>query len=155
MILCILDSEHATLMGVKAQHISGRIPEFSSGGHLEIEATASGKGKAVREYMMASPLANSVGAALTEINITGNVSTNFQLMVPFDESQEVRAWGEANLAENDVEISTPPMSLKHVSGRIHFDNDVVSSAGLSAELMGQPISVDFNGKIKCRISCRA
>ena len=143
-----LDSEHATLMGVKAQRISGRIPEFSSDGHLEIEASATGLGDAVREYMMSSPLANSVGAALTEINIAGNVSANFQLRIPFDESQEVRAWGRANLDENDVAISTPPMSLKHVTGQINFDNDVISSAGLSAELMGQPISVDFNGKDK-------
>ncbi|KOO12131.1 hypothetical protein AKJ18_25545, partial [Vibrio xuii] len=60
-----LDSRSATLQEVKATRITGRIPELAEGGHIEIEARAKAKGNAVRDYMTATPLVDSVGAALT------------------------------------------------------------------------------------------
>lgn len=38
------------------------------------------------------------------------------------------------------------MSLTSVSGKIEFDNDRVSAAGLDARLLKQPVSIDFKGE---------
>lgn len=38
------------------------------------------------------------------------------------------------------------MTLENATGRIKFDNDVVTTSGLSAELLKQPISLDFRGE---------
>lgn len=54
--------------------------------------------------------------------------------------------GLADLKRNHVDIDAPPMTLEAVSGRIQFDNDVVTAAGLSAKLLDQPISFDFRGE---------
>lgn len=42
------------------------------------------------------------------------------------------------------------MTLKKATGRITFDNDLVSSSGLSANLLDQPISLDFTGQNAAR-----
>ncbi|MFM2591026.1 YhdP family protein [Vibrio sp. TBV020] len=141
-----LDSHSATLMDVTAKRITGRIPVLGPGGHIEIEAQASAQGNAVRDYMTASPLVDSVGAALTAVQVDGPVTSSFQLNIPFDTDREARAWGYADLSKNHVTIDAPPMTLETVSGRIEFDNDVVSAAGLSADLLTQPVSIDFNGE---------
>ncbi|MGF1720163.1 TIGR02099 family protein [Vibrio kyushuensis] len=141
-----LDSRDATLMDVEGKRITGRIPELAGNGHIEIEATAVGQGNAVRDYMTSSPLVDSVGAALTAIQIDGEVASEFQLYIPFHDGEEARAWGYADLVDNHVEIDAPPMTLEKVSGRIEFDNDVVKAAGLSADLLKQPISLDFSGE---------
>ncbi|MCK6262278.1 TIGR02099 family protein [Vibrio sp. ZSDE26] len=141
-----LDSRDATLMDVEGRRITGRIPELAGNGHIEIEASARGQGNAVRNYMTASPLVDSVGAALTAIQIDGEVESEFQLYIPFHDGEEARAWGYADLKSNHVEIDAPPMTLESVTGRIEFDNDVVQAAGLSAELLKQPISLDFSGE---------
>ncbi|EME3968008.1 TIGR02099 family protein [Vibrio fluvialis] len=141
-----LDSHSATLMDVKAKRITGRIPELAPDGHIEIEATAVAQGNAVRDYMTATPLVDSVGAALTAIQVSGEVNSEFQLNIPFTTDKEPRAWGWADLKRNHVEIDSPPMTLEAVSGRIKFDNDVVTAAGLSAKLLDQPISFDFKGE---------
>ncbi|MEF1339165.1 DUF3971 domain-containing protein, partial [Vibrio rotiferianus] len=39
-----------------------------------------------------------------------------------------------------------PMRLESATGRIKFDNDVVTTSGLSAKLLNQPISLDFRGE---------
>ena len=140
-----LDSKSAKLMGVNATRITGRIPDLAENGHIEIEAVANGQGNAVRDYMMASPLVDSVGAALTTVQVDGMVTSEFQLRIPFADF-DTRAWGYAELSNNHVTIDTPPMQLESVSGRIEFDNDVVTAAGLSAVLLNQAVSVDFNGE---------
>ncbi|MGR5133963.1 YhdP family protein [Vibrio alfacsensis] len=141
-----LDSKSATLNGVKAKRITGRIPELAEGGHIEIEAKASAPGNEVRDYMMATPLVDSVGAALTALQVSGPVYSEFQLNIPFDTDKDARAWGYADLKSNRVDIDAPPMTLENATGRITFDNDVVMASGLSAELLKQPISLDFRGE---------
>ncbi|MDN3608279.1 YhdP family protein [Vibrio ostreicida] len=141
-----LDSKSATLMDVQAKRITGRIPRLAEGGHIEIEASAVAQGHAVRNYMTASPLVDSVGAALTAVQIDGQVTSKFNLNVPFSSDEDVRAWGYADLVENTVQIDTPSMTLNTVSGRVKFDNDVVNAAGLSAKLLDQPVAIDFSGE---------
>ncbi|WP_345772822.1 YhdP family protein [Vibrio sp. Isolate23] len=141
-----LDSRSATLMDVEATRITGRIPELAPGGHIEIEASAVAQGNAVRDYMTATPLVDSVGAALTAVQVDGKVTSSFKLNIPFSSDEEVRAWGFADLDENQVTIETPPVALETVSGRVEFDNDVVSAAGLSAHLLKQPVAIDFAGE---------
>ncbi len=94
-----LDSRSATLMEVSAERITGRIPELAELGHIEIEAVASAQqGNAIRNYMMATPLVDSVGAALTTIQVKGPVRSEFQLNIPFHSGAEPRAWGFAELS---------------------------------------------------------
>lgn len=141
-----LDSRSATLQGVNAKRITGRIPELAEGGHIEIEASATAQGNVVRDYMNTTPLVDSVGAALTAVQVKGPVDASFQLTIPFSSEQEPRAWGYADLNRAQVEIEVPPISLSDVSGRIEFDDDVVKAAGLSATLLEQHVAIDFSGE---------
>lgn len=141
-----LDSRAAKLKDVTAKRITGRIPHLEPDGHIEIEASAVAEGNTVRDYMTATPLVDSVGAALTAIQVSGDVTSQFELNIPFTSEREPRAWGWVDLDNNHVEIDAPPMTLESVKGRIEFDNDVVTAAGLSASLLEQPISFDFRGE---------
>ncbi|GLT17126.1 DUF3971 domain-containing protein [Vibrio zhanjiangensis] len=141
-----LDSHRATLTDIKASRITGRIPRLGPGGHIEIEASATAQGNSVRDYMMSSPLVDSVGAALTAVQVKGEVKSSFKLNIPFDSEAESRAWGYADLTEADVAIKTPAINLEKVSGRIEFDNDVVSAAGLTGKLLEQSVALDFRGE---------
>lgn len=141
-----LDSHAANLMQVKAQRIKGRIPELSDDGHIEIEATATAQGQDLRDYMMATPLVGSVGSALTAVQVDGDVNAQFRLTIPFDAERESRAWGWANLPNNHVTIKTPALELDQVSGRIHFDNDVIRAEQMKATLLDQAITLGFNGE---------
>ena len=93
-----LDSRSAQLMDVTADRITGRIPYLGEGGHIEIEAKATASGNAVRDYMTSSPLVDSVGAALTALQVSGDVSSEFQLNIPFDSEKEARI-GRASCRE--------------------------------------------------------
>ncbi|KJR39767.1 DUF3971 domain-containing protein, partial [Vibrio sp. S234-5] len=113
---------------------------------IEIEASATAEGSAVRGYMTARPLVDSVGAALTALQVKGPVVSQFQLNIPFESSKEPRAWGYAVLKGNHVDIDAPPMALEKVSGRIEFDNAVGKASGLAAKLLKQNIAIAFAGE---------
>ncbi len=141
-----LDSESATLNGVHVNRIMGRIPELTSDSYIEIEAKASASGNEVRDYMMATPLVDSVGAALTALQVSGPVYSELQLNIPFDKEKEPRAWGYADLKDNRIDIEALSMTLERATGRVNFDNDVVTTSGLAADLLTQSISLDFRGE---------
>nr|WP_284676500.1 YhdP family protein [Vibrio sinus] len=139
------DSNQASLKGVKAVSLQGSIPEFAADGRLKIKAKVVGQGNAVRDYMTATPLVDSVGAALTTIQINGQVKSDFQLDIPLN-GDKAHVWGYADLHDNQVHVQTPAMDLHSVTGRINFDNDVVNSKKLTATLLDQPISLNFDGE---------
>jgi len=141
-----LDSKSARLMDVEAERVTGEVAYLGPGGELDIWAKATAKGPMVRDYMMATPLVDSVGAALTEVQVAGNVKSEFRLNIPFDEGKDTRAWGYADLPGNTINVQSPPIELKNARGRVVFDNDVVQASGLKANLLSQPISVDFKGE---------
>lgn len=140
-----LSSHGADLMDVHATRVTGRIANLAEDGKLTIRATANGSGKAVREYMTATPLVDSVGAALNSIQVDNRVDALLRLDIPFT-GEDVRAWGYADLANNHIELQSPNIVLTNAKGRIEFDNDVVKSSGIKASLLGQPISLSFNGE---------
>ncbi|PQJ88277.1 YhdP family protein [Aliivibrio sifiae] len=140
-----LSSHSAELMDVHATRVTGRIANLSEDGKLTIRATANGSGKAVREYMTATPLVDSVGAALNSIQVDNRVDALLRLDIPFN-GDDVRAWGYADLANNHIELQSPNIVLTNAKGRIEFDNDVVKASSIKASLLGQPISLSFNGE---------
>lgn len=142
-----IDSHFAKLMDVTAKRVTGSIPDLGHDAHLEIQASTTADGVAVRDFMLATPLVDSVGAALTAVKVSGEVHSDFQLNIPFNLSQgEPRAWGWADLHNNRVDIRAPAMRLNSTSGRIVFDNDVVTAKKFAAKLLDQPINVNFRGE---------
>ncbi len=139
------DSRSARLMDVQATRVIGKVADLGEDGHLMITANAKSSGESVRNYMSASPLVDSVGAALTTFQVEGDITTEFQLDIPFDGSM-VRSWGYADLNNNHVEIPSLLIDLSSVSGRINFNDDVINGQGLKAQFLNQPIDVDFNGE---------
>ncbi|ODQ00392.1 YhdP family protein [Salinivibrio sp. SS2] len=112
---------------------------------LTLAADLSATGDAVRRYMLATPLVDSVGAALTHVQVKGLVDANLALDIPLDGSQP-HATGEVRFAGNQVLIQAPSMQLDNVVGRLRFDDDTIRTRALTAQWLGQPIKVDFDGQ---------
>ena len=138
-----LDATHAKTMGATASKVTGDA-ELSSDGHLKLTVDVAAEGDQVRDYMLATPLVDSVGAALTTVQVSGPVTSQFKLDIPFD-GEDVRAWGSAELTGNQVQLDAPPLTLEGAIGTIEFDDDKVSAEKITANLLAQPVNVGFSG----------
>lgn len=140
-----MNSRHATLNGMTASLLRGKVAHLSAEGRLQIHARAQGSGPKVRAYMNATPLSDSVGAALNSLQVQGKVSADFHLDIPLN-GQQPHVWGVAKLRNNKVQVQAPPMDLSSVSGDIAFNDDKVSSKKITATWLTQPVSLSFAGR---------
>lgn len=136
-------ASQAKTMGATASRVRGAA-DLAPDGHLRLTLDVAAQGQAIRDYMLATPLVDTVGAALTTVQVSGPVTSRFELDIPFD-GREVRAWGEAELKENTIVTETPPLQLTQVSGTLRFDNDQVQAEAIRGMLLAQPVSVSFAG----------
>ena len=134
------------LQAIQGRDLSAEIAQFSAEKPiLTIKAELAGQGAAVRDYMLATPLVDSVGAALTHVQVSEPIKSDIQLTIPLDGS-EVEVDGRVAFNDNQVNLQTPAITLTNVQGELHFNQDEIIADKLGANLLSQPVVVDFHGE---------
>ncbi len=132
-----------TLLGnVAGTDISAIIPDYLKE-RLFIDADVAGDGQDVHDYFKQTPLDDSVGAALDELQVGGDVSGRLHLDIPLD-GKLVTATGEVTLNNNSLLVNPLESQLKNVSGKFRFNNGNLQSDVLTANWFGQPLAVNFD-----------
>ncbi|ACR70622.1 AsmA2 domain-containing protein [Edwardsiella ictaluri] len=131
----------AHLGAARGSNIYADIPRYGAE-RLLIRAGVAGSGKAVRDYFMRSPLKNSVGATLDELQVGGDVTGRLDLDIPLD-GGDTRARGEVRLDNNSLFIKPIDSQMQGVSGAFRFDDGRLQSDRLSAHWLGQPLTLQF------------
>ena len=103
----------------------------------------------IRDLMLESPLAETVGGILTKIAISNNISGEFALTLPLKSTDESIAKGVINLKNNKVSLQSPQMNFTEVNGQLSFNNDEITVQDLSLNWQGLPLvlSVKANDEI--------
>lgn len=137
-----MKADAVKLGDVNGKNISAIIPDYLKE-KLIIDGDISGAGKDIGHYFNQSPLKPSLGAALDELQIGGNVSGHLHLDIPLD-GKLVRATGEVNLNNNDLFIKPLNSTIKDLNGQFTYNNGDLKSEPMTATWFGQPIDVSFN-----------
>lgn len=132
----------AMLGKVNGTDIDAVIADFHKG-QLDINAKVNGQGPDVRDYLKQSPLKNTVGSALDEVDIGGEVNGRLRLDIPLD-GENAHASGEIDLKDNRLHIKPIDSVMEKVSGRFRFDDGNLVSEKMSAEWFNQPIGLNFS-----------
>ncbi|MCI1899495.1 MAG: AsmA2 domain-containing protein YhdP [Enterobacter sp.] len=136
-----MKTDSVALGGVTASNLTAVIPDYSKE-KLLIDADINGPGKAVGPYFEETPLDDSLGAALQELQIDGDVNARLHLDIPLD-GEMTTAKGEVKLNNNSLYIKPLDSTLKNLSGAFSFVNGNLKSEPLKANWFNQPINVDF------------
>ncbi|HDW3140103.1 TPA: AsmA2 domain-containing protein YhdP [Escherichia fergusonii] len=134
-------SDKVNLGGVQASNLTAVIPDYSKE-KLLIDADISGPGKAVGPYFDESPLKDSLGATLEQLQLDGNVNARLHLDIPLN-GELVTAKGEVALKNNSLFIKPLDSKLDNLSGKFRFINGNLTSEPLTARWFNQPLNVDF------------
>ncbi|HCO7567294.1 TPA: AsmA2 domain-containing protein YhdP [Escherichia fergusonii] len=134
-------SDKVNLGGVQASNLTAVIPDYSKE-KLLIDADISGPGKAVGPYFDESPLKDSLGATLEQLQLDGNVNARLHLDIPLN-GELVTAKGEVVLKNNSLFIKPLNSKLDNLSGKFRFINGNLTSEPLTARWFNQLLNVDF------------
>ncbi|AZI85955.1 AsmA2 domain-containing protein [Kosakonia sp. CCTCC M2018092] len=136
-----MKSDKVMLGGVTASNLAAAIPDYIKE-KLIIDADINGPGKAVGPYFKETPLHDSLGSALDELQIDGDVSARLHLDIPLD-GEMTLAKGEVALKNNSLFIKPISSTLKNLNGKFSFENGNLKSEPLTATWFNQPLNVDF------------
>lgn len=137
-----MKADKVALGGVTATNLNAMIPDYAKE-KLLIDADINGPGKAVGPYFNETPLKDSLGATLEELQLDGNVSARLQLNIPLD-GELVHATGDVALNNNSLFIKPLDSTLHNLSGKFSFSNGDLQSQPMTATWFNQPLKVDFN-----------
>lgn len=139
-----MKNDGVNLGGVRASNLTAVIPDYSKE-KLLIDADIKGPGKAVGPYFDETPLKDSLGATLQELQLDGDVNARLHLDIPLN-GELVTAKGEVTLRNNSLFIKPLDSTLKNLSGKFSFINGDLQSEPLTASWFNQPLNVDFSTK---------
>ncbi len=135
----------AKLSAASASNIQGNIASFSApNSHLSLDANIEATGDSLTQYMLATPLADSVGSALTYLGVQGDVSGKLGLKIPFN-GDPVGVEGFATFNNNALLLKAPEIRLEEVNGELHFTESTFEAKYMTASVLSQPVSFDFFG----------
>ncbi|SIO41458.1 YhdP family protein [Salinivibrio sp. ES.052] len=141
-----INGDHVRLGDAVSRQIQAEIADMTQpDSRLELEASLAATGGAVRRYMLSTPLVDTVGAALTHVNVQGLVDANLALSIPLN-GEQPHAKGKVRFAGNQVTIQAPAMQLDNVSGQLAFHDDTITAQSMRAQWLGQAITVGFEGE---------
>lgn len=137
-----MKTDGVNLGGVKATNLTAIIPDYSKE-KLLIDADIQGPGKAVGPYFDDTPLKDSLGATLEQLQIDGDVNARLHLDIPLD-GEQVTAKGDVLLRDNSLFIKPLDSTLKNLTGQFSFVNGNLKSEPMMANWFNQPLNVDFS-----------
>jgi len=137
-----MKAAHTKLGNANGNNVVANIPDYLKE-KLFIDSDIQGTGKDIGAYFMDTPLKDSLGAALEELQIGGDVSGRLHLDIPLD-GEMVRATGGVTLNDNSLFIKPLDSTIEHLNGQFTYDNGNLQSNQLSATWFGQPLNVQFS-----------
>lgn len=136
-----MKAPHTLLGKVSGDNIEADIPDYLQE-KLLIDADIAGEGSDVGSYFMQTPLHNTLGSALQQLQIGGPVSGRLHLDIPLN-GKEVRATGNVNLHDNTLFIKPLDNTFKQLNGQFSYDNGNLNSSALTATWFDQPVNINF------------
>jgi uncharacterized protein (TIGR02099 family) len=141
----LMTANKAKLGEATLKTLTGKIDHLTVDGVITIKAEIEDDAQLISEYLIRSPLKESVGEALKVISIQNSVRGKLTLAIPFShDNGSLDVSGKINLTGNDVDIKLGDklsIPLKQVKGVLNLVNSEITATGLSATLFKQPLDL--------------
>lgn len=148
-----MQAQGGELMSAEVVSVTAGIPDLLlPNPWLIIDAEARGSGPQAREIFANSPLADTVGAALKQVQTESTVDGDFRLRIPlFKDSEEdagkrVEVQGGVNFNGETLTINPVDLDITDVQGRFTFTEKTIGGEELTGQVFGLPLSIELNGQ---------
>ena len=124
---------------------------------LTIDSFSTGTLESIRDFSMRSPIARVFGGQLDRIAVSGEASFTLDLIVPLKKERLQEFEFVSRVRSNNGTLSVagfdPPLS--DLIGEVTIERERVSSEGLGASFLGQPVSISLTRSTDPRFSVLA
>ncbi|MGH8656008.1 MAG: YhdP family protein [Gammaproteobacteria bacterium] len=135
-----------TISGARIQAATLRLPDLASPRkELIIEGQASGPYAAGRQFVMASPLRETVGKQINDLAISGPIVVDLALKLPLPRgTRKLEVRGSVRFAGVKLQAQKLGVELENLSGLLRFDRRRRWGRGFEARYLSRPAKMDID-----------
>lgn len=145
-----MNAHRASLQKVEVKKLTASIDHLNPNGILTVNAEIIEDAQKISDYLKASPLKESVGKALSVIEVEKQLTGALQLTIRFNrKAQKSKTLGTIQLAKNNINIKLAEdvvLPLKNVQGEFSFINGNLMANNLHGQLFAQAVQISFNSE---------
>lgn len=143
----LITGRDGDLTGLDVRGVEVAINDLANNQVLTVDAPiALVSAKAVNLLIEQSPLKDSVGNALSYLNVSGDISGGFDLMLPLNDLDSTVARGLINFSNNKMALQAPRLNLNNIHGQLSFINGEISTNNLSLTWQDLPLNIAVSGQ---------
>jgi uncharacterized protein (TIGR02099 family) len=128
-----------------ADGVTAEIPDLYHADNLYIDIKAQTDAAKVSALMLASPLSGSLGNTLDHLGVSGPVTAQIRLDIGLNNTT-VLATGDVDFMNSQMAIRAPALAVSQLQGRLHFENERISSEQLQFVSSGIPMTASLHGR---------
>ena len=139
----LITGRDGVLNGIDVEGVQAAIADMSGDKILKVDANFKETDpQYVTNLMLTSPLDESVGAVLEKVVISDNISGNFHLSLPLNDTSKAIAKGQVTFNNNIIDLQSPQLHFSQVNGTLSYNNEKIDVTGLSMLWRGMPLTLD-------------
>ncbi len=141
----LISGRSGNLAGLDVNGVQAAIDDFSEQILIVDAYIVPTEASNLANLIAQSPLQNSVGSVLEQLQVSGEISGEFHLSLPLKATEQVLASGLINFVDNSIALQTPRMNFSQVHGQLSFENEKLSTKNLSVNWQNLPLKLDVDG----------
>lgn len=143
----LITGRSGTLSGIDVTGVEAAIDDLADTQVLTVDAAFNQVApKDVELLMNNSPMQDSIGATLAQVQIKKAIDGTFSLILPLNNTDDVIVKGHVIFNDNKVALQTPQMIFNKVNGRLNYHNDLITTQGVSIEWRGMPLDLNAHAE---------
>ena len=145
----LITGRSGSLVGLDVNGVQAAIDDLGNEQVLRVDTLIKpSAANFVADLIAQSPLKDSVGSVLTQLQVSGDIQGEFHLNLPLKATEQVLASGLVNFVDNQVALQQPRMDFAQVNGQLSFANEKITTQDLSLTWLDMPLSLAIKGANK-------
>jgi uncharacterized protein (TIGR02099 family) len=137
-----LVAPRAAVLGARMSNARIQIPDLFGGDErVLVEGQGEGGSGEFLRFIELSPVAGYIGGATKGIRASGAARLQLKLDIPVRRLSQTKVAGSVQMIANNVDIEGGVPPLNAVNGRIDFSESALSGRGITAQMLGGPVTI--------------
>lgn len=132
-----MEATSARAQAVAIDSASADIPDLAEG-MLDLDAAGSGSGKAMLDFVKATPIGARYAGQLLGVSVSGSAKAKFHLHLPIKQTEQMQLAGTVAIDKADLSDAQYALRLQQANGTLRFSQNGFDTGELPVVRNGKP-----------------
>ncbi len=140
-----IDADSGYIMNVPIHSAHANIPYFGDDKPpvLDVQGSVQSDLKDGMQFIMQSPLQQTIGKDLENLNLQGPMQLALKLTIPLHAPQETVVDGQVHLTNGLLQLPVWKLEISRLNGAFNFTEKSITASHIQGQLFSHPVQLDL------------